>query len=166
MEKRIRLSKRISPSDQERIRTLLFMDKPSEHRGGKVRNLRSSPASPFCPASTASAEAASFEVALARLSSAVRMSARSSKVFERFPRVRFAARSAGVAINRFPERLTMSTSKAGATDVNYEEQEVREHLMALTGGGPDACMDAVGTEAHMPGALRRICRQAPPPLKW
>lgn len=59
-----------------------------------------------------------------------------------------------VAIDRIPERLTMATSKAGATDViNYELQDVRDTLRELTGGvGPDACIDAVGTEAHMPGA--------------
>ncbi len=60
-----------------------------------------------------------------------------------------------IAIDRFPERLRMAAQKAGATDViNYEERDVRETLRELTGGlGPDACIDAVGTEAHMPGIL-------------
>lgn len=60
-----------------------------------------------------------------------------------------------VAIDRFPERLAMAANKAGATDIiNYELQDVRDTLNALTGGqGPDACIDAVGTEAHMPGPL-------------
>ena len=39
---------------------------------------------------------------------------------------------------------------AGATDaINYEKVNVREALLELTGGrGPDACIDAVGMEAH------------------
>src|SRR5919202_2260819 len=49
----------------------------------------------------------------------------------------------------------MARDKAGATDViNYEEALVYDALMDLTGGnGPDACIDAVGSEAHMPGPL-------------
>lgn len=60
-----------------------------------------------------------------------------------------------VAIDRFPERLAMARTKAGATDtINYESQDVRDTLREITGGqGPDACIDAVGTEAHMPGPL-------------
>ena len=60
-----------------------------------------------------------------------------------------------IAIDRFAARLRMATQRAGATDViNYEQQDVRETLRELTGGaGPDACIDAVGTEAHMPGML-------------
>ncbi len=55
-----------------------------------------------------------------------------------------------IAIDRFPYRLKMAVEKAGATDViNYEEQPVQEVLRDLTGGrGPDACIDAVGLEAH------------------
>ncbi|HET7158829.1 MAG TPA: zinc-dependent alcohol dehydrogenase [Burkholderiales bacterium] len=60
-----------------------------------------------------------------------------------------------IAIDRFPERLVMARDKAGATDViHYEQQDVYSTLMDLTGGvGPDACIDAVGTEAHFPGPL-------------
>jgi threonine dehydrogenase-like Zn-dependent dehydrogenase len=60
-----------------------------------------------------------------------------------------------IAIDRVPARLALAASKAGATDIiNYEERDVRETLLELTGGvGPDACIDAVGTEAHMPGPL-------------
>ena len=60
-----------------------------------------------------------------------------------------------IAIDRVPERLSMAYSKAGATDtINYEEQDVLDALKMLTGGmGPDACIDAVGTEAHAPGIL-------------
>jgi len=60
-----------------------------------------------------------------------------------------------IAIDRFPERLRMAREKAGATDtIDYEERDVYDALMDMTGGvGPDACIDAVGTESHMPGPL-------------
>ena len=55
-----------------------------------------------------------------------------------------------IAIDRFPYRLRMAKERAGATDVvNYEQESVLEALQELTGGrGPDACIDAVGMEAH------------------
>ncbi len=55
-----------------------------------------------------------------------------------------------IAIDRFPYRLELARERAGATDViNYEETSVLEALNELTGGrGPDACIDAVGMEAH------------------
>jgi threonine dehydrogenase-like Zn-dependent dehydrogenase len=55
-----------------------------------------------------------------------------------------------IAIDRFPYRLRIARERAGATDIlNYEEHDVREALAELTGGrGPDACIDAVGMEAH------------------
>ena len=58
-----------------------------------------------------------------------------------------------IAIDRFPERLRMARD-GGADTINYEEADVYDTLMQLTGGrGPDSCMDAVGLEAHMPGSL-------------
>jgi threonine dehydrogenase-like Zn-dependent dehydrogenase len=59
-----------------------------------------------------------------------------------------------IAIDRFPDRLEMAIQKAGATDaINYAEEGLRERLQDLTGGrGPDACIDAVGMEAHGTGA--------------
>ncbi len=58
-----------------------------------------------------------------------------------------------LAIDRFPERLRMAR-EGGADTINYEETDVYDMLMQLTGGrGPDSCMDAVGLEAHMPGPL-------------
>ena len=65
-----------------------------------------------------------------------------------------------IAIDRLPYRLEMARSKAGATDViNYEEQDVYEALQALTAGrGPDACIDAVGLEAHSHGAMYAVDR--------
>lgn len=58
-----------------------------------------------------------------------------------------------IAIDRFPERLRMAL-EGGAYTIDYEETDVYDMLMQLTGGrGPDSCMDAVGLEAHMPGPL-------------
>lgn len=58
-----------------------------------------------------------------------------------------------IAIDRFPERLQMARN-GGADTIDYEETDVYDTLLQLTGGrGPDSCMDAVGLEAHMPGPL-------------
>jgi threonine dehydrogenase-like Zn-dependent dehydrogenase len=58
-----------------------------------------------------------------------------------------------IAIDRFPYRLRIARERAGAdVTINYEETSVLEALKELTGGrGPDACIDAVGLEAHAPG---------------
>jgi threonine dehydrogenase-like Zn-dependent dehydrogenase len=55
-----------------------------------------------------------------------------------------------IAIDRFPERLQLAFDRAGATDaIDYTDVDVHEALDELTGGrGPDACIDAVGMEAH------------------
>jgi len=54
-----------------------------------------------------------------------------------------------IAIDRFPYRLQMARERAGAETINYEEVSVLEALKEMTGGrGPDACIDAVGLEAH------------------
>jgi threonine dehydrogenase-like Zn-dependent dehydrogenase len=55
-----------------------------------------------------------------------------------------------IAIDRFDYRLRMASERAGATDtINYEKVDVQEALEVMTGGrGPDACIDAVGLEAH------------------
>jgi threonine dehydrogenase-like Zn-dependent dehydrogenase len=59
-----------------------------------------------------------------------------------------------IGIDRFPERLRMASEKAKAETINYEEQDVYETLMEMTGGrGPDSCIDAVGMEGHAPGAI-------------
>jgi threonine dehydrogenase-like Zn-dependent dehydrogenase len=56
-----------------------------------------------------------------------------------------------IAIDRLPGRLRMAAD-GGAETINYEEVDVYESLMEMTGGrGPDSCMDAVGLEAHAPG---------------
>src|SRR6478609_6390203 len=55
-----------------------------------------------------------------------------------------------IAIDRYEGRLARATELAGATHaINYEDNDVYEVLQGLTGGrGPDACIDAVGLEAH------------------
>jgi threonine dehydrogenase-like Zn-dependent dehydrogenase len=56
-----------------------------------------------------------------------------------------------IAIDRFPERLRKAES-IGAETLNYESTDVQEALREMTGGrGPDACIDAVGMEAHVHG---------------
>lgn len=58
-----------------------------------------------------------------------------------------------IAIDRFPERLRLAKEKMGAETINYMEVDsVLDMLKEMTGGrGPDACIDAVGMEAHGPG---------------
>jgi threonine dehydrogenase-like Zn-dependent dehydrogenase len=60
-----------------------------------------------------------------------------------------------IAIDRFPYRLKMASEKAGAETINYAEVDsVPEVLREMTGGrGPDACIDAVGMEAHGMGLI-------------
>jgi threonine dehydrogenase-like Zn-dependent dehydrogenase len=54
-----------------------------------------------------------------------------------------------IGIDRQPERLRMAVEKGKAEAINYERQDVFETLKDMTGGhGPDACIDAVGLEAH------------------
>jgi threonine dehydrogenase-like Zn-dependent dehydrogenase len=55
-----------------------------------------------------------------------------------------------IAIDRFQYRLDMARDKGRAEIVNYEQTpDVVEILKEMTGGrGPDACIDAVGMEAH------------------
>ena len=54
-----------------------------------------------------------------------------------------------IAIDRFPERLDLASTYGKAEVLDYEQVDAVEALRDLTGGrGPDACIDAVGTEAH------------------
>lgn len=58
-----------------------------------------------------------------------------------------------IAIDRFPERLRMAREH-GAETLDYESEDVTDALKELTGGrGPDACIDAVGMEAHHTGPV-------------
>lgn len=58
-----------------------------------------------------------------------------------------------IAIDRVPERLHMAAQRANAIPLNYEKVDsVVNALLEMTGGrGPDACIDAVGMEAHGSG---------------
>jgi threonine dehydrogenase-like Zn-dependent dehydrogenase len=59
-----------------------------------------------------------------------------------------------IAIDRFPERLRMARAQGGAETIDYEDIDVYDALKEMTGGrGPDACIDAVGMEAHTPGVV-------------
>jgi threonine dehydrogenase-like Zn-dependent dehydrogenase len=54
-----------------------------------------------------------------------------------------------IAIDRFDYRLAMAAEHSGAQTINYEEVDVPDALLEMTAGrGPDACIDAVGMEAH------------------
>jgi len=65
-----------------------------------------------------------------------------------------------IAIDRYEKRLQRAVVGAGATHaINYEEHDVYDTLQGLTGGrGPDACIDAVGLEAHSDGAMYALDR--------
>jgi threonine dehydrogenase-like Zn-dependent dehydrogenase len=53
-----------------------------------------------------------------------------------------------IAIDHHPKRLALAASM-GAETLNFEDIKINEALLSLTGGiGPDACIDAVGLEAH------------------
>lgn len=63
-----------------------------------------------------------------------------------------------IAIDRFPERLAMARDHVGAETIDYSASDgdggVVEQLRELTGGrGPDACIEAVGMEAHGTGPM-------------
>jgi len=65
-----------------------------------------------------------------------------------------------IAIDRLPERLSMARHHCQAEVLDYTKVNVVEALKELTGGqGPDACIDAVGMEAHelgFEGAYDRV----------
>jgi threonine dehydrogenase-like Zn-dependent dehydrogenase len=59
-----------------------------------------------------------------------------------------------IAIDRIPSRLAMAHDEGGAETINYAETDVMDELRQKTGGrGPDACIDAVGMEAHAFGVM-------------
>jgi len=54
-----------------------------------------------------------------------------------------------IAIDRFPERLALAASEGKADVIDYTTTDVYDEIRSKTGGqGPDACIDAVGLEAH------------------
>lgn len=57
-----------------------------------------------------------------------------------------------IAIDRVSERLALAERYGGAEVLDYEQVDVVEALREMTGGrGPDACIEAVGMEAHGKG---------------
>jgi threonine dehydrogenase-like Zn-dependent dehydrogenase len=59
-----------------------------------------------------------------------------------------------IAIDHYPERLRMAREQSGAETINFDETDVLDTLKQMTGGrGPDACIDAVGMEAHGTGVV-------------
>jgi threonine dehydrogenase-like Zn-dependent dehydrogenase len=65
-----------------------------------------------------------------------------------------------IAIDRHPYRLKLALERAGATEaIDYTKTNVYEALRELTAGrGPDACIDAVGLEAHGTGPMYALDR--------
>ncbi|MEZ0073752.1 zinc-dependent alcohol dehydrogenase [Planotetraspora sp. GP83] len=62
-----------------------------------------------------------------------------------------------IAIDRFPERLAMTSRHVGAEVIDYTTTDVTAELRERTGGrGPDVCIEAVGMEAHSPGPEYRL----------
>ena len=58
-----------------------------------------------------------------------------------------------IAIDNVPERLEMASRENSAETINFEEVNVYDQLMEMTGGrGPDRCIDAVGCEALAGGS--------------
>jgi threonine dehydrogenase-like Zn-dependent dehydrogenase len=54
-----------------------------------------------------------------------------------------------IAIDEIPGRLRMAAEEGKAETLNFSDQEIYDKLSEMTGGmGPDACIDAVGLEAH------------------
>jgi threonine dehydrogenase-like Zn-dependent dehydrogenase len=59
-----------------------------------------------------------------------------------------------IGIDRFPTRLAMAQQRLGARVIDYPQANVIDVLNDITGGrGPDACIDAVGMEAHRSGLI-------------
>jgi threonine dehydrogenase-like Zn-dependent dehydrogenase len=59
-----------------------------------------------------------------------------------------------IAIDRIPERLALAASAGHVDVIDFAAEDVGQRLRTLTDGrGPDACIDAVGLEAHAHGSL-------------
>ena len=58
-----------------------------------------------------------------------------------------------IGIDRLPERLALARDRIGSETIDYSQSAgVLEQLREMTGGrGPDACIEAVGMEAHGTG---------------
>ncbi|MGH9944453.1 MAG: zinc-dependent alcohol dehydrogenase [Pyrinomonadaceae bacterium] len=59
-----------------------------------------------------------------------------------------------IAIDNVPERLAMAKEDGKAETLNFDDADIYDALMGMTGGrGPDSCMDVVGCEAHATATL-------------
>jgi threonine dehydrogenase-like Zn-dependent dehydrogenase len=59
-----------------------------------------------------------------------------------------------IAIDWVEERLKMAAEEGRAETLNFYDEDVFDKLKEMTGGiGPDACIDAVGMEAHGHGSF-------------
>jgi len=59
-----------------------------------------------------------------------------------------------IGIDHIPYRLRMARERAKAETINFDEADVYDTLMEMTGGrGPDSVIDAVGMEAHAPAPI-------------
>ncbi len=57
-----------------------------------------------------------------------------------------------IIIDRLPDRLQIAQQRLGVETLDYTQTDVLEALRELTAGrGPDACIEAVGMEAHGTG---------------
>ncbi|MDW5327924.1 zinc-dependent alcohol dehydrogenase [Plantactinospora sp. KLBMP9567] len=57
-----------------------------------------------------------------------------------------------IVIDRLPDRLSVAADRLSVETVDYGRVDVLEALREMTGGrGPDACIEAVGMEAHDTG---------------
>jgi len=62
-----------------------------------------------------------------------------------------------IAIDNVLDRLDMASRQGRAETINFDDVDVYDQLMEMTGGrGPDRCIDAVGCEAHAGGTLDGI----------
>ena len=88
-------------------------------------------------------------------------------VFGCGPVAQFAIRSAFllgaervIAIDTVPERLALA-KEAGAITIDFMREKVYERIQELTDGrGADACVDAVGTEAHTTASFNSVLDRA------
>jgi threonine dehydrogenase-like Zn-dependent dehydrogenase len=66
-----------------------------------------------------------------------------------------------IAIDEVPERLQVAQTHCGAEIVDSRRMDVLDRLAEITPGrGPDACLDAVGMEAHGSGLMSDLYDRA------
>lgn len=62
-----------------------------------------------------------------------------------------------IAIDAVPDRLALARDAVGADVVDFARDDVQEAILERTGGrGADACIDAVGLEAHGSGSFGAV----------